>query len=112
MVALISPLVPRSGGAGRKKRLRCRLACNWLLRTEARKLHVFLSCANTFGSRLRAANVHFEDIAYLLGNGTRSITPRYAHPNLHVLRTAVATLDQKHTQTDTGTILQFKSVSA
>jgi hypothetical protein len=112
MVALISPLVPRSGGAGRKKRSRCRLACNWLLRTEARKLHVFLSCANTFGSRLRAAHVHLEDIAYLIGHGTRRITARYAHPNLDILRAAVATLDQKHTETDTGTILQFKGVSA
>jgi len=62
---------------------------------------------HTFGSRLRAAKVQIEDIRYLLGHGAKSITERYAHANLDVLREAVATLDRKPTKqtgTKTGTV--------
>jgi integrase len=67
---------------------------------------------HTFGSRLRAENVQIEDIRYLLGHGSRSITERYAHANLDVLRAAVAKLERKpqtqtDTKTDTPAILQF-----
>jgi integrase len=66
---------------------------------------------HTFASRLRAQNVQIEDIRYLLGHGAKSITERYAHANLHVLRQAVAKLDriQTDTKTDTSTVLQFRS---
>jgi hypothetical protein len=57
---------------------------------------------HTFGTRLRAARVQIEDIRYLLGHGAKSITERYAHANLDVLREAVATLDRK-TENQTGT---------
>jgi hypothetical protein len=39
--------------------------------------------------------VQIEDIRYLLGHGAKSITERYAHASLDVLREAVATLDRK-----------------
>jgi len=69
---------------------------------------------HVFGSRLRAAGVQIEDIRYLLGHGAKSITERYAHPNMDLLRAAVAKLDRKpqtqtDTKTDTGAVLQFKS---
>jgi integrase len=69
---------------------------------------------HTFGSRLRAARVQIEDIRYLLGHGAKSITERYAHANLDVLREAVATLDRKagkQTGTKTGTspVLRFQA---
>ena len=67
---------------------------------------------HTFGSRLRAENVQIEDIRYLLGHGAKSITERYAHASLDVLRAAVLKLDRKtptDTKTDTGPVLQFKS---
>jgi integrase len=67
---------------------------------------------HVFGSRLRAANVQIEDIRYLLGRGAKSITERYAHPNMDVLRLAVAKLDRKpaaqtDTKTDTVPVLEF-----
>ncbi len=66
---------------------------------------------HTFGTRLRAARVQIEDIRYLLGHGAKSITERYAHANLDVLREAVATLDRKtgnQTGTKTGTPPVFR----
>jgi hypothetical protein len=47
----------------------------------------------------------------LLGHNAKSITERYAHPNLDVLRAAVAKLDRKiqtDTKTDTPAILHFR----
>ena len=70
---------------------------------------------HVFGSRLRAANVQIEDIRYLLGHGAKSITERYAHPNMDVLRLAVAKLDRKSnaaqsdTKTDTVPVLEFRT---
>jgi integrase len=74
----------------------------------------FHDLRHTMGSRLREANVQHEDIGYLLGHGTKSITMRYAHPPMDLLRAAVAKLDRKpqtqtDTKTDTPTVLQFKS---
>jgi len=65
---------------------------------------------HTSASRLREANVQIEDIRYLLGHGAKSITERYAHASLDVLRQAIAKLDRKNeTGTNTGTpaVLQF-----
>jgi integrase len=68
---------------------------------------------HVFGSRLRAANVQIEDIRYLLGHGAKSITERYAHPNMDVLRLAVAKLDRKPNaaegdlKTDIVPVLEF-----
>jgi hypothetical protein len=61
---------------------------------------------------VRVARVQIEDIRYLLGHGAKSITERYAHTNLDVLREAVTTLDRKagkQTGTKTGTfpVLRF-----
>jgi len=56
--------------------------------------------------------VQIEDIRYLLGHGAKSITERYAHASLDVLRAAVAKLDPKietDTRTDTGAVLQFRA---
>lgn len=66
---------------------------------------------HTFASRLRAAHVQIEDIRYLLGHGSKSITERYAHANLDVLRQAVAKLDHNPTgtKTDTPPVLEFRS---
>jgi integrase len=70
---------------------------------------------HTAASRLREAGVQIEDIRYLLGHGARSITERYAHASLDVLRKAVAKLDRKptdtqtDTNTDTSTILRFRT---
>jgi integrase len=74
----------------------------------------FHDLRHIFASRLREANVQIEDIRYLIGHGAKSITERYAHPNLDVLRAAVAKLDRKpktetDTKTDTASVLQFKS---
>lgn len=67
---------------------------------------------HTAASRLRAANVSIEDIRYLLGHGAKSITERYAHPSLDVLRVAISKLDrapktETGTKTGTSTILEF-----
>jgi integrase len=69
---------------------------------------------HTAASRLREAGVQIEDIRYLLGHGAKSITERYAHASLEVLRKAMANLDRKpenetDTKTDTSTILQFRT---
>jgi integrase len=71
---------------------------------------------HTSASRLRAAGVAVEDIRVLLGHGAKSITERYAHASLDVLRVAVAKLDRKtdtqnqtDTKTDTANVLQFKT---
>ena len=68
---------------------------------------------HTAASRLRAQNVHIEDIRYLLGHGAKSITERYAHPPMDLLRTVVAKLDRKpesqtDTKTDTGALVEFR----
>jgi integrase len=70
-----------------------------------------------FGTRLRAAKVPVEDIRYLLGHDSKTITERYAEPDMESLRQHVATLDrpagtpdtQTGTKTGTGPVLQFKS---
>jgi integrase len=67
---------------------------------------------HTFGSRLRAENAQIEDIRYLLGHGAKSITERYAHASLDVLRAAVLKLDRKdQTGTKTGIppVLHFRT---
>jgi integrase len=69
---------------------------------------------HTAASRLRAAGVSVEDIRRLLGHSAKSITERYAHPSLDVLRAAIAKLDRKLetttvTKTDTPPVLQFPS---
>jgi integrase len=68
---------------------------------------------HTAATRLRAAGVPIEDIRYLLGHGARSITERYAHLNMALLRQAVAKLDRSNgetdTKTDTATVLQFRT---
>jgi integrase len=67
---------------------------------------------HTFGTRLRDAGVHLEDIGYLLGHGSKSITERYAAPSPTVLRAAVANLDVRHTVTDEVNIVPFSQVAA
>jgi integrase len=68
---------------------------------------------HVFGSRLRAAGTQIEDIRYLLGHGAKSITERYAHPNMDVLRREVAKLDrtpnaaQTDLKTDIVPVLEF-----
>jgi integrase len=68
---------------------------------------------HTAATQLRAAGVTIEDIRYLLGRGAKSITKRYAHPDIDLLRKAVAKLDRTKieidTKTDTTAVLQFKS---
>jgi integrase len=73
----------------------------------------FHDLRHIFASRLREANVQIEDIRYLIGHGAKSITERYAHPNMEVLRAAVLKLDRKpqtqtDTKTDTAPVSQFK----
>jgi integrase len=65
---------------------------------------------HTSASRLRAAGVSVEDIRHLLGHSAKSITERYAHPSMDVLRAAVAKLDQIQTGTRNGTgpVLEFR----
>jgi len=70
---------------------------------------------HTAASRLRAQNVQIEDIRYLLGHGAKSITERYAHPSLDVLRAAILKLDRKtetSTKTDTATVVEFPKSEA
>lgn len=65
---------------------------------------------HTFASRLRRAKTPLEDIRHLLGHSAKSITERYAHPDLDSLRTAVLKLDRKaetHTETHTTPVLEF-----
>jgi integrase len=64
---------------------------------------------HTAATRLRAAGVTIEDIRYLLGHGAKSITERYAHPDIDLLRKAVANLDQTKIETDTAAVLHFKT---
>jgi integrase len=61
---------------------------------------------HTFASRLRRAKTPLEDIRYLLGHSAKSITERYAHPDLDSLRADVAKLDRR-TETVTPAILEF-----
>jgi integrase len=49
---------------------------------------------HTAATRLRAEGVLIEDIRYLLGQGAKSITERYAHEDLTTLRKAMAKLDR------------------
>lgn len=65
---------------------------------------------HTAASRLRAENVQIEDIRYLLGHGAKSITERYAHPSLDVLRAAILKLDRKTETTETDTKTSTPSV--
>lgn len=73
---------------------------------------------HTAASRLREANAHIEDIRYLLGHGAKSITERYAHPQMSLLRTVIAKLDRKpnaevetDTKTDTSAVVEFQKVA-
>jgi integrase len=71
---------------------------------------------HTAASRLRAAGVSIEDIRYLLGHGAKSITERYAHPSLDVLRVGISKLDrtpktQTGTNSGTGPVLQFPAAA-
>ena len=86
---------------------------NCLMEAKIKDLH-WHDLRHTFGTRLRAENVQIEEIRYLLGRGAKSITERYAHANIGVLRAAVMKLDRKtETQTDTkidtSTVLQFRT---
>jgi integrase len=73
---------------------------------------------HTFATRLRRNRVPLEDIAALLGHDLRkhSMTARYAHVDLEVLREAVATLvpkpmEQTSTKTDTGSVVVFQKAA-
>jgi integrase len=86
---------------------------NCLTEAKVKNFH-WHDLRHTFGTRLRAENVQIEDIRYLLGHGAKSITERYAHANIDVLRAAVAKLDRKtenqtDTKTDTSAVLQFRT---
>jgi integrase len=86
---------------------------NCLMEAKIKNFH-WHDLRHTFGTRLRAENVQIEDIRYLLGHGAKSITERYTHANIDVLRAAVMKLDRKtETQTDTkidtSTVLQFRT---
>ena len=70
---------------------------------------------HTFATRLRRNKVPLEDIAALLGHDLKkhSMTARYAHADLDVLRQAVDTLvSSTGTKTDTGTIVEFPKAEA
>ena len=73
---------------------------------------------HTSASRLREAGVQVEDIRYLLGHGAKSITERYAHPPMGLLRQVMAKLDRKvgevqsDTKSDTGTVTEFRVAQA
>lgn len=71
---------------------------------------------HTFATRLRRHKVPLEDIAALLGHDLKknSMTARYAHVDLDVLREAVATLvkNQSDTKTDTPPVLAFPVANA
>jgi integrase len=69
---------------------------------------------HTFAARLRRNKVPIEDIAELLGHDLkeRSMTARYAHVDLDVLREAVDKLvpkigEQTDRKTDTGNVVAF-----
>src|SRR5580700_8094551 len=64
---------------------------------------------HTFATRLRRNKVPLEDIAALLGHDLKkhSMTARYAHPDLDILRQAVDTLVVTSTKTDTPTVVEF-----
>lgn len=66
-------------------------------------------------SRLRTQNAQIEDIRYLLGQGAKGITERYAHVSLDVLRAAMVKLDRKTetgTKTDTAPVVEFPRAEA
>jgi integrase len=69
---------------------------------------------HTFATRLRRNKVPLEDIAALLGHDLKkhSMTARYAHADLDVLREAVNTLVETSTNTDTGTVVEFPRAEA
>jgi hypothetical protein len=52
-----------------------------------------------------------EDVRYLLGHGAKSVTERYAHASIGVLREAIGKLDriQTDTNSDTSNILQMRT---
>ncbi|MBV9885246.1 MAG: site-specific integrase [Acidobacteria bacterium] len=107
------PRPGRTGADGRELKSSRKWFANVLEEAQIKDLtwHDF---RHTFGSRLRAAKVQIEDIRYLLGHGAKSITERYAHANLDVLREAVATLDRKAgkttgTKTGTPSLLRFRA---
>jgi integrase len=65
---------------------------------------------HSLASRLGRAKTPIEDIRYLLGHSAKSITERYAHPDLDSLRAPVLKLDRKtetSTETVTPAILEF-----
>jgi len=66
---------------------------------------------HTSASRLRDAHVQMEDVRYLLGHGAKSVTERYAHASIGVLREAIGKLDriQTDTNSDTSNILQMRT---
>jgi integrase len=111
--AIRKPRPGRTGSDGRELRSSRKWFAKVLSEAKIKDLtwHDF---RHTFGSRLRAAKVQIEDIRYLLGHGAKSITERYAHANLDVLREAVATLDRKAgrqtgTKTGTASVLRFQA---
>jgi len=69
---------------------------------------------HTFATRLRRNKVPLEDIAALLGHDLKkhSMTARYAHVDLDILRQAVDTLVVTSTKTDTPTVVEFPKAKA
>ena len=106
---------PQKRNAGRAGRevFSCRKWFETCLEKSGIENFCYHDLRHTFATRLRAAGVSIEDIRYLLGHGAKSITERYAHPDLTTLRAAVAKLDRAKTETDTKTdtsaVLQFRT---
>ena len=78
----------------------------------------FHDLRHTFATRFRRNRVPPEDIFALLGHHLKehSMTARYAHVDLDVLREAVETLvprpaEQTDTKTDTGSAVVFQKVA-
>jgi integrase len=69
---------------------------------------------HSFATRLRRNKTPLEDIAALLGHDLKkhSMTARYAHADLDVLREAVNTLVGTGTKTDTAPIVEFPKSEA
>lgn len=69
---------------------------------------------HTFATRLRRNKVPLEDIAALLGHDLKkhSMTARYAHADLDILREAVNTLVETSTNTDTASVVEFPRAEA
>jgi site-specific recombinase XerD len=69
---------------------------------------------HTFATRLCRNKVPLEDIAALLGHDLKkhSMTARYAHVDLDILRQAVDSLVVTSTKTDTPTVVEFPKAKA